>query len=148
MTPSVVVCHRRSRLKKKVVRALAISAMVAAVTFSAIAGYASTMGGSAPNPLGSDGASLSSCDGDGVTVAYDTTFTDGAVAVSAVTVGGISDTCDGQQIGVWVTDKGGSSIGYAESPIPAAAATDVKLQLPETPSVESVSGVHVVIAGP
>ena len=66
--------------------------------FSAVYGMAAGLGGITSSSLGADDVAVASCDSDGVSSGYTTAWdaTDERYEVTAVTVSGVSNTCDGQ----------------------------------------------------
>jgi hypothetical protein len=101
--------------------------------------------------LGADDTVVASCDTDGVTLAYtyayNTTGTAGYKVVT-VTVGAINDACDGQAIGVTLTNAANTSLESVSSTVPVGVGTSVTLAFASTTLAEAVVGAHVVIAAP
>ena len=99
------------------------------------------------NTLQAGTVNVSSCDSDGVNVAYTTGFANGTYGVTAVTVSGINVTpvtgCLGRKLDLTLFDNGGASLGTASiASITVASAT---LTLPA--SAATTTGVAVVISG-
>jgi len=55
---------------------------------------------------------IAACDGNGVDVSYTTTFVAGEYKVSTITLEGVDDACDGQDVKVTLSD-GTTSLGEA-----------------------------------
>src|SRR5688572_639201 len=94
----------------------AIIGLLAALAVSAaVFGSAASLGGISPAPsLGADDSVVAACDGDGVGVSYTKAYSAGAPAgykVTAVTVTGVADACDGQTLAATLANSAGASIG-------------------------------------
>lgn len=79
---------------------LAVAAGTAA--FAAVVGSAATLGGITSDDLGADTSVVASCDTDGITVDYTTSYdaTAGLYEVTGVELGGIDEGCNGQAVKV------------------------------------------------
>ena len=119
------------------------------LAFALIAGAAASLGGITSGDLGADDAVVASCDTNGVTTSYTSAYSATGTAgykVDDVTVGGISDNCDGQTMTVTLTGAAGAELGTVTQPVPVAAAfTNVLDFSSEAVLSEDVTGVHVVI---
>ena len=139
--------HRAGLNKKRLIVAL----LLATLAFAAMVGSAASLGGITNGNLGADDTVVASCDTNGVTLAYtyayNTTGTAG-YKVATVTVGGIADTCDGQAIGVTLTNSANASLESVSSTVPTGVGTSVTLNLASTTLAEAVTSAHVVIAAP
>ena len=120
------------------------------LAFALIAGAAASLGGITSGDLGADDALVASCDTDGVTTSYTSAYSATGTAgykVDDVTVGGISDTCDGQTMTVTLTGAADAELGTITQPVPVDAAfTNVLDFSSEAVLGEDVTGVHVVIS--
>lgn len=128
-----------------------IGLVVGAAVFAAAFGMAATLGGLNGDSLGADDATVGSCDSTGVTTSYTTNYSAAAPAgfkVVQVTVGDISDACDGKAIEVALSGTGGSAIEEQTATVPTGVGTSVTLTFSDTDSLaEAVTGVHVMISG-
>jgi uncharacterized membrane-anchored protein len=127
---------------------LIIKLLAAATVFSAAFAMAASLGGITSNKLGADDAAVASCDTDGVTTAYTSSWdtTDKRYEVSSVTVSNVSDTCDGQTLQVTVADSSNVQLGEGTLAIPTSAATSHTVTLSSAASSELAANVHVTIA--
>ncbi|MFP5361133.1 MAG: hypothetical protein ACLGI5_00210 [Thermoleophilia bacterium] len=120
------------------------------LAFALIAGAAASLGGITSGDLGADAALVASCDTDGVTTSYTSTYSAAATAgykVGNVTVGGISDACDGQSMTVTLTGAADAELGAVTQAVPVAVAfTNVLDFSSEAVLSEDVTGIHVVIS--
>jgi hypothetical protein len=66
--------------------------------------------------------------------------------VTAVTVTGVADACDGQTLSVTLTNASNVSLGSGSVTIPTSAATDHAVSLSPSANVSAVTNTHVVIA--
>jgi hypothetical protein len=127
-----------------------IAGVLAGLTvFGAVFAMAASLGGITSGKVGADNAAVASCDTDGVTTSYASSWdaTDERYEVTSVTVSGIANTCDGQTLSVSLTDTGGTQLGSGSTAIPSdGAATSVAVSLSTAASAELTEGVHVVIA--
>lgn len=120
------------------------------LAFALIAGAAASLGGINSGDLGADDAVVASCDTNGVTTSYTSAYSATGTAgykVGDVTVGGISDNCDGQTMTVTLTGASDAELGTVTQAVPVAAAfTNVLNFSSEAVLSEDVTGVHVVIS--
>ena len=127
-----------------------IAGVIAGLTvFGVVFAMAANLGGITSGQVGADDAIVTSCDTDGVTTSYASSWdaTDGRYEVTSVTVTGIADTCDGETLSVSLTDTAGAQIGSGSVTIPTAAgAFSATVSLSTAASAELTEGVHVVIA--
>lgn len=129
-------------------RRILISVLIALVVFAGVLAMAASLGGITSATVGADDTVVASCDTDGVTASYATAWdaTDERYEITSVTVGGVSDTCDGQTMSVSLTDSSGAQIGTGSMAIPTSAATSHTVTLSTAPSAELTVGLHVVIS--
>jgi hypothetical protein len=129
---------------------LILAAMVGAAVFTVAFGTAASLGGITGGDLGADAAVIASCDSDGVAVSYSTSYSAAGTAgykVGSVTVSGINNACDGQDISVNLTGAGDASLQEVSSSVPTdAGSTSHTLNFGSSTLAESVTGVHVIIA--
>jgi hypothetical protein len=126
-----------------------VATLVGVLLFGGFASIASSFGSDPVKTVAPGNAVAAGCDPDGVTTSYSTGFdaVDKRFEVTAVTVGGVADDCDGQAIEVALVDSGGVRIAAGRLVIPAGATTSFDVPLGATPSAEAAAAVHVVIAG-
>jgi hypothetical protein len=125
------------RMGAKVIRVAAIVAVV-----SAAYATASSLGGITANSLGAGGATVQSCDSDGLSIAYTTS----AGKVTEVAVSGISPSCNGGQLSVTLINSSSASIGTGGPQV--VSATSHTIGVPAQPDATLVTGAHMVITGP
>jgi hypothetical protein len=126
-----------------------LALLAAFVVFGSVLAMAASLGGVTGGALGADSAAVASCDTDGVTTTYATSYdaAAGEYVVTSVTVGGIANACDGRGIGVTMTDVSGTAVGSGSSTVPVnAGATSVSVTLSPSASAEQAENVHVVIS--
>ena len=117
--------------------------------FGGVFAMAASLGGVTSGSVGADDAVVSSCDTDGVTTSYASSWdaTDERYEVTSVTVGGISNNCDSRTLSVSLTDSSGAQIGSGNVTVPTnLLATDATVNLSPAASAEATVGVHVAIA--
>ena len=125
-----------------------IAAIVALVVFSTVYAMAASLGGVTSSAVGADNVAVTSCDSDGVSSAYTTAWdaTDKRYEVTAVTVSGVSDACDGQTLSVSLTDAAGVQLGTGSVSIPSSVATSFAVTLSTAASAKLTEGIHVLIS--
>ncbi|HWI06721.1 MAG TPA: hypothetical protein VNT54_04320 [Solirubrobacteraceae bacterium] len=120
------------------------------LAFALIAGAAASLGGITSGDLGADDGIVASCDTNGVTTSYTSAYSATGTAgykVDDVTVGGISDNCDGQTMTVTLSGASDAELGTVTQAVPVAAAfTNVLDFSSQGVLSEAVTGVHVVIS--
>lgn len=118
--------------------------------FGAVMGSAASLGGITADGLGAEAAVIASCDADGVTTAYTTTYNTTGTAgykVTTVTVAGLANACDGKAIEVRLTGAGNASLQAVSKTVETdAGSTSTTLNFGSTTLAESVTGVHIVIS--
>jgi hypothetical protein len=125
-----------------------IAILVALAVFGTVYGLAASLGGVTSNAVGADNVAVTSCDSDGVSSGYTTAWdaTDKRYEVTAVTVSGVSDTCDGQTLSVSLTDAAGVQLGTGSVSIPTSVATSFAVTLSTAASAKLTEGIHVLIS--
>ena len=121
----------------------------AVVVFCSVLAMAASLGGITSDGLGADGTAVASCDADGVTTSYTTSYnaTAGEYVVTAVTVGGVANACDGKSIQVTLANSSGTSVGSGSTTIPNdGAATSVTVTLSSAASAQNAANVDVLIS--
>jgi anti-sigma-K factor RskA len=127
-----------------------IAAILAAVAiFGAVYAMAASLGGITSDAVGADNTIVASCDTDGVTTSYTTSWdaADERYEITAVTVGGVADTCDGQTMKVTLADASGTSLSEGTLSLPSSAATSFAVTMSPAASAQLTEAVHVLIAG-
>ena len=116
--------------------------------FASVFAMAASLGGITGSTVGADNTTVASCDTDGVTTSYATSWdaTDKRYEVTTVTVAAVSDVCDGKSLSVSLTDTTGAQIGTGTLAIPSSVATSHAVTMTTAPSAALTLGVHVVIA--
>jgi hypothetical protein len=134
---------RSISMRRSILKLLAVVSV-----FGGVFAMAASLGGISSASLGADDAAVASCDTDGVTTSYTSGWSasDERYDVSAVTVGGVDDGCDGRTVKVTLIDSSGASLAEGTLSMPTSAATSHTVTLSSTPSAKSVTGVHVTIA--
>ncbi len=118
------------------------------VVFASVFAMAASLGGITGSTVGADNTAVGSCDTDGVTTSYATSWdaTDKRYEVTTVTVAAVNDACDGKSLSVSLTDTTGAQIGTGTLAIPSSVATSHAVTMTTAPSAALTLGVHVVIA--
>ena len=123
---------------------LAVGAGVAA--FGAVVASAATLGGVTGGSLGADTATVASCDSDGVTVGYTTSYTSGSYKVTGVTLSGVNLTCVGKTASITLSSSGGGALGSASGAVVTGAVTGQTFTLDTPAAADQVAKVSVLIA--
>lgn len=145
-------------MKKRILLALGLAVIIGVGAFAS----ASTLGGITNKGLGANDQVVASCDTDGVTTAYTTRTSTGAVSpgvtanttgvhwdVASVAVSGINAACAGEQLKIVIVNSAGTQL-YAPAAKTVAGTTETfALASGVDPAVpaESVYHIAVVIAG-
>ncbi len=129
-------------------RRIILGLVTGMTVFGAVFAMAASLGGISGAKLGADDAVVASCDTDGVTSAYTSAWdtTDKRYEVSAATVGGVNDACDGQTLKVTLIDSTGASLGEGSLALPSSTAVSFSVTVTPGASAKAVTGVHVSIA--
>jgi hypothetical protein len=125
-----------------------IAVLAGLLVFSGVFAMAASLGGVTSGKVGADNTVVASCDTDGVTTSYATGWdaTNKRYAVNSVTVSGVNDACDGQTLGVSLTDASSTQLGSGTLAIPTSAATAFTVSMSPSPSAKLTEGVHVLIS--
>lgn len=130
-------------------RRLILALVIGSVVFATVVGMAAALGPVTAENLGAGNSVVASCDTDGVSVSYSTSYdgTDGRYEVTGVTVDGIANTCDGQTLTVALADSAGALLTEGSVTVPVDALATTASVTPGTPPAATlVANVHVVIA--
>lgn len=145
-------------MKKRILLALALAVAIGAGVFAS----ATTLGGITNKNLGANDQVVAACDTDGVTTAYTTRSSTGAVSpgvianttgvhwdVATVSVSGINAACAGEQLKVVVVNSAGTQLYAPAAKVIAGTTETFTLVSGTDPAVpaESVNHIAVVIAG-
>ncbi|MDX6438684.1 MAG: hypothetical protein QOF45_1267 [Gaiellaceae bacterium] len=125
-----------------------IATIAALAVFGTVYAMAASLGGVTSTNVSADNVAIASCDSDGVSSAYTTAWdsTDKRYEVTAVTVSGIADACDGQTLSVSLTDTSGAQLGTGSVAIPSSVATSFGVSLSTAASAKLTEGIHVLIS--
>jgi len=118
------------------------------VVFAGVFAMASSMGVTSTGQVGAGSASVSACDGDGVSTSYTTAWdtTDKRFEISSVTVTGIANACDSLPIAVSLTDGSDVQLGSGSDTVPSdAGATSHTVSLASPGPATTTTKIHVVI---
>lgn len=127
-------------------RTLAI--VIAALVFALSAAAAASLGGISATSLGADATAITSCDDNGITVEFTTSFVGGAYEVTEVILGGIADACDGLGVEVTLYDDSDISKGVGTDTYDKDAhAGTITIPMASGIKAAEVFGVAVIIAG-
>jgi hypothetical protein len=141
-------CGRDWREDRSMGKRVVIAILAGLVVFAGVFAMAASLGGITSTRVGADNTVVASCDTDGVSTSYATSWdaTDKRYEITSVTVSGVSDTCDGLTLGVTLTDASGAQIGTGSFSIPTSAATAFTVSMTTAPSAKLTEGIHVLIA--
>lgn len=125
---------------KKLIIALMVGAMVFGTVFAVAASLGVTTNG-----LGAGNADVTSCDTNGVTTGYETSFVSGGYKVTEVNVTGVNDAaCNGHTLGITLVNSGGTSIGTGTATI-TTGTSSYDVPIAAQPAASAVEDVHAVI---
>ena len=114
--------------------------------FGLAAASAASLGGLTSSSLGADNGAVTSCDTDGVSIAYGAPAYDaasGVYKVSTVTVSGIAVGCAGKTVAVTLSDAANASLGSGTAVI---AGTSASITLSAPANAKLVVGAAAVIS--
>lgn len=131
-----------------------IAGLAGVSVFGAAYGFAAAVSVTSDD-FGSGDSTVTSCETGptpgGVNASYTTSYdeVDGRYEVTSVEVEGLAAACDGHKVGVTLsgplTSKGNIGDGTSTFVVGTPATTKVSVAIGESPSAESVTGVHVVV---
>jgi hypothetical protein len=115
-------------------------------TFGLVGASAATLGGITSDSLGADSGVVSSCDTDGVTVAFTNSYdaASGGYRTSSAQISGINAACNTKSLSLTLKDASGTSLGAGTVTVAAGAAT---VTLSPNADAESAVGAAIVISG-
>jgi hypothetical protein len=123
--------------------------LLGVAAFGLAAASAASLGGLTSSSLGADNGSVSSCDTNGVSIAYGAPSYQasganaGQYTVSTVSVTGIDVACNGKTIAVTLSDSGNASLGTGTATV-AAGAASITLGTPA--NAKAIVGAAAVIS--
>lgn len=127
-----------------------IAGLLAGLTiFGVVFAMAASLGAITSDTVGASDAAVASCDTDGVSTDYTSSWdaTNEQYEVTSVAVTGIANECDGDTLSVSLTNSGGAQIGSGSVTIPTnALGTSATVSLSAGASAEATVGIHVAIA--
>ena len=128
-------------------KTLAIVSAVAA--FAAVSASAAGLGGLTGTSLGADTTIVASCDTDGITVAYTTTYNAATsqYVVSGVNLTNVNAACNLKAANLTLSDAGNASIGSGSVASLAVAAGAATIPLSTNAPAKTVTGISLVISG-
>jgi hypothetical protein len=130
-------------------------ALVAGLAITGIVGAsAASLGGINGEDLGAGVDAVSSCDTDGVTVAYATSVASGVVEVDSVTISAIADACKSAAVDVTLLDAAagdalanGTLTGTMSGTASGSDTMSITLTVTGSVDAEDVEGIAIVISG-
>ena len=127
---------------------LLLSSAAGVATSTAVFAMAATLGGITSTGLGADTTVVASCDTDGVSVAYTTTWDapNAIYEVTAVTVSGLNAACDTKSISVSLTNAAGDVTVTGTETLDLTSATSDVVTVAAI-DAEVVSDTAIVITG-
>ena len=129
-------------------RRIGAAIIAGAATLGVVGASAATLGGLNSASLGADVTVVSSCDTNGVTLAYTNAYDAalGRYQTTVVTVNGIDAACAGKQLAITLKDVGGASLGGGTVASIVGTSAPVTLVAPGV-NANVVVGAAVVISG-
>lgn len=137
--------HEHGRKVKRRFRRAALI-MIGVGAFGVAGASAASLGGLTSQGLGADNGTVSSCDTDGVTIAYTSAYdsTAGLYKVTSVTVSGINVACNAKTLNVTLTDASNASLGSGSATI---AGTSQAVTMSPTANAKLVVGAALLVTG-
>ena len=113
--------------------------------FGLAAASAASLGGLTSDTLGADNAAVTSCDSDGVTLAYTNAYdaTAGLYKTSSVTISGMAAACNGKSLSITLASAS-ASLGSGTAVVSGTSQT---VALSTTADAKLVTQAAVVITG-
>ncbi len=141
MTEQIETASDRRRNRK-----IAAAIVTGVAMFGVVGASAASLGGITSRSLGADATVVSSCDTDGITLAYTNAYSAalGRYTTTSVSVTGINTACNGLPISLTLFDGTNVSLGSGTTTVAAGAAT-----IPMSAGLQSnlVVGAAAVIGG-
>ncbi|HBX79084.1 MAG TPA: hypothetical protein DEG43_15685 [Acidimicrobiaceae bacterium] len=125
-----------------------VALLVGLATFGLVGASAASLGGITSRNLGADAAAVTSCDTDGVTLAFTNTYdaTLGRYQTTAATVSGIAAGCAGKSLALTLKDASGGSLASGTVPSIVGTSAAVSFTSPGA-NATLVVGAALVITG-
>lgn len=127
-----------------------VAALLAGLTvFGAVFASAASLGGITSGSVGADNAAVASCDTDGVTTSYATSWdsTDDRYEITSVTVTNVNNACDGRTLSVSLLNATSDQVGTGSVSIPSdALSTQATVSLSTAAPAKDTVSVHASIA--
>jgi hypothetical protein len=127
-----------------------VAALIAGLTvFGAVFASAASLGGLTSGSVGADNAAVASCDTDGVTTSYATSWdsADDRYEITSVTVANVNNACDGRTLSVSLLNATSDQVGTGSVSIPSdPLATQATVSLSTTAPAKDTVSVHASIA--
>ncbi|MFZ9628208.1 MAG: hypothetical protein ACO3C1_02535 [Ilumatobacteraceae bacterium] len=135
-------------MKSHVHRALLAGGVALSVGGGIIAASAATLGGLNSNSLGADNTSLSSCDTDGVSIAYTNTYDASGqrFQVAHAVISGINSACADKVISVELTGASGTALALS-TPVTLTSSGSQTVEFSVPAVSEDITGAAVVVTG-
>lgn len=127
---------------------LIIKLLAAATVFSVVLATAASLGTITDGKVGASSTTVSSCETDGVSTSYTTTWdtTDKRYEVSSVTVSSLTaGNCTGKTVKVSLLDSTDAQIGSGTSAALVATDTSTTVTMSPQASAEAAVKVHITI---
>lgn len=130
---------------RRIKRRKALAVIIPALLIGVAGASAATLGGITAPSLGADSASVTSCDTDGVTLAFTNSYdaASGTYKTTAVAVSSINATCNSKTLSLTLKDSSNVSLGSGSATV-AAGAASVTISGGGA-SASSVAGAAVII---
>ena len=129
-------------------------ALLGGLAVAGVAGAsAASLGGLDSESLGSDDQVVAACDGDGIDVAYTTSYDagDDRYEVTAVELSDVAETCDGLALDVTLSGDHDADTGTADEILTSESTTSgegsFSVALTAPISAEALKGISIVISG-
>ncbi|MCU1387768.1 MAG: hypothetical protein JWL72_1106 [Ilumatobacteraceae bacterium] len=120
--------------------------MMGVGAFGVAGASAASLGGLTAQQIGADNGAVTSCDTDGVTLAYTTAYdaTTGVYRVTTVTVSGLNVACNAKTLNVTLTDSSNAAIGTGSATI---GSTSQAVTMSPTANAKLVVGTALLVTG-
>lgn len=129
-------------------RKIAIGVLAGLAITGLVGASAATLGGIGGQGLGADAEVVASCDTDGVTVAYDTSYAGAEVVhVDEITIGAVNALCDTLDYEVQLYDGSDLVLGEATGAVALAGGEFVVDFTAAAVDAELVEGIAITISG-
>ena len=129
-------------------RALVAGGIALSVGGGIIAASAATLGGLNSTSLGADNTTLTSCDTDGLNIAYTNTYdaTGQRFVVAHAVISGINSACASKVLSVELTGASGTALS-SSTPLTLTASASQTVDFTSPAVSEDVTGAAIVVTG-